>query len=220
MSNLAQITDLNGRRVLIMFSGGLDSTHLLHAVLTKTDADVVAHHCELHFGCVNYQRAESRFVLLMRRWMSRNLRPFRLTSSSIDVSRIQSNSPHMIPLATIASLAAYSEGFGESDVILTGRNSSEDAETGPLYASLLARLKENAVAAAYAFGAHPAFTALDPPPTREQQGAELPDDLLRLVISCKKPIVRAHAPNGYAPCGTCLKCAHLRRALSTVKGAA
>lgn len=64
-----RLDELNGRKVMVAWSGGLDSTWTLWKVLTETDAEVHAHHIRIAGGSDARTEAEGMAVadLLDRR---------------------------------------------------------------------------------------------------------------------------------------------------------
>ena len=78
--------------MLVMFSGGLDSTAMLHQLLTETDADLRVHHIRM---ANREQRAEAEQAAVERiiAWCRSRYRPFRYSESALDFTALDAIPP-------------------------------------------------------------------------------------------------------------------------------
>lgn len=227
-----RLDELNRKRVLIVWSGGLDSTSLVYRVMTETTAMVYTHFVDLDYGVPEATEAARAAVTAQRAWLQENVRDWEHSESSARIDGILHEWPNSVLrgsgapsllyyYTTHAAAAAIFHGFWEGDFVLSGRNSDADAPLGSRKERLLAKYKEFAIAAAYQLGPAPTFAALNPPPTRAEALAALPDELRAMLVSCPRPVADPTSPTGWRDCGKCYDCVdltpeeHVKAALPT-----
>ena len=71
--------------VLLLFSGGMDSTYLLHYYLSQTDLSVHAHYISMRHPSIQRWKAEDIAVNNIIEYCQQHYRPFEFSSSSVEV---------------------------------------------------------------------------------------------------------------------------------------
>lgn len=208
---------LPGRRYLVLWSGGLDSTWSLHALLTRTDAEVFAHHVVKRSRTDDGRalsegwRYELNAVRRMRPWLAARVRGFAYSESMIDLTAFPNFSRDTITALFLASQAAKSWRLGPRDALVLGGNADDDRLNDPapeLYWRSAFRnlLSRQLVQAAMQEVRVPEIVTLLPAPTRAQQVANLPDELTAMTASCRNPRRDSGPEPAFRPCGACTTC--------------
>jgi len=199
----------SGRSVtLVMFSGGIDSTHLLWHLLTETDDVVLAHHVHL----INAERrhpAEARACKAIVTHLKDRHRDFFYTESAVDRSRFKVFGTDVITVAAEGGIAA-SNFLADTGVMpqrwTLGINAEEAAEVSD---HAVKRLP-------FVLAAMSASTWPNTPPRyfrpaikpKAQLIAEIGDDLASLCWTCRRPV---WADDGaWRACGKCKTCTLMR----------
>lgn len=210
------------RKVLVLWSGGLDSTYTLVKLLKDSHHDVYAHHVIKksrtddgktlsHLG-----KYEARAVRLMQPWIAQHFRPFAYSESAVDLSAFPNFARDMVTSFFFGAQAAMTWGFQREDKIFTGENADED-QAGVPELALRYRWQYNTlvyqhlVQAVMGTDRAPDLTWLNPAPTRQQQADELPPELYHMAVCCRDP--KPIDDNNYEACGVCVPCV----SLSTVR---
>lgn len=224
--NAASIT-MRRRKYLVMWSGGLDSTWTLHELLSKSEADVFAHHVAKRSRSDDGEEISSSFdyertaVRNMLGWMSDNLRPFEFSESFVDLTAFPSFARDMTTSIFMSTQAAMSWGFTPDDRIFMGSNGDED-DTNSTEPSNLYRAESNMMLyrgmmqAVTQADRTPEITWLMPAPTRHTEITDLPDALVEMAACCRHPL--ADGSGDYLPCGTCVTCKSLGKHLPKYRG--
>ena len=212
-------SELGRRRVMVAWSGGLDSTWCLYKLLAETDARVHAHFVGLP---PRFREAAMGSRATWRgRWeadavrklvpLLSTVRPFGFTRSFLDLSSIGSTAADSYWAIFLAAMAAHAEGFGDGDIITSGLNDEGGSMLTPpadLPADRwphpnVSRADHRALVRA-AFRRTfdlPQYRALTPLPSRLDQLTSLPDAIADAAHSCRFP----EGATGEA-CGKCKPC--------------
>ena len=203
------------RKSLVMWSGGLDSTWSLLKLLRETDEDVYVHHVHKRSRTDDGRQisklfeAESQAIKAMRVWLKEHERPFVYSESAVDLTAFSTFARDISTCLFFAAQAAMTWGFQPSDRIVTGANSDDDA-LGDGDASEMWRLRlrvllnRHLLESVMQSSDVPESDFLTPAPSRREQAAYLPKDLLALVVCCRSPVEVFEG--GHTPCGTCQTC--------------
>ena len=197
--------------LLIMLSGGLDSTYLLKKALTESDDDVLVHHVHL-INPEERHRAEERACKEIRAYCAKTFRSFHYSEST--VMRNQLKSFFGFDVMT----AAFEAGIASSNyTVKTGKlvtkwmlgDCAEDAQS-PL---LQIPNRYDAIRGAALAGAWPEtppeFVNFTGPPKKEIL-EYLGSDLASLCWTCRRPLRTSY---GHRVCGKCHTCQIVAEAL-------
>jgi len=186
-----------------MFSGGIDSTHALKDLLTKTDDGVIVHHIHM-VNSEKRHRPEAKAAREIVNYCRENFRNFAYSESLINRSRLKVAGFDVITVAGEAGVIANNFLFKTGrhvDRIMIGTNQEEeDAEARDVPDRLPHFL------AALAASSYP-----NPPPRFEtpeikpkaQLVAELGGALVEKCWTCRRPI---ETEGRFMPCGECKTC--------------
>lgn len=203
------------RKSLVMWSGGLDSTWSLLKLLRDTDEDIYVHHVHKRSRTDDGREisklfeAESQAIKAMRVWLKEHERPFVYSESAVDLTAFSTFARDVSTCYFFASQAAMTWGFQSTDRIVTGANSDDDA-LGDADASAVWRTRfrvltnRHLIESVMQTSDVPDNGFLKPVPSRREQAAYLPKDLLALVVCCRSPV--EVFDGGHTPCGTCQTC--------------
>jgi 7-cyano-7-deazaguanine synthase in queuosine biosynthesis len=189
---------------LVMFSGGLDSTAMLVELLARGADELRVHHIRM----VNKEgrdRAEQRAVDSIVAYCRARYRAFRYSESALDFSELEAIPIDYLSIAFVAcQVAIDTPGCGRvavaalaSDTDIDNRLARQRSVFDALYECYRARkLGEPRVEWIYPVYHTP----------KGELAAALPQDLLELTWSCRRPV------DGYRPCLVCKAC-HAREGL-------
>ena len=187
-------------KILVMFSGGLDSTYLLHLILQDTrykHMDVEAHHIRL-FNVEKRVRAEEAAIeKLMKYFQSNDYRKFELTFSNLELP--SRNNRFMWDSDAISFTAGYLCSIDPSiKSVVIGMNSS-DIEPG---SDVTRFTRSNEI-----FCAFTDIEKLYPlnNMSKHEIFNSLPDGLRKLTWSCRTPVYNFGIPVKCGRCKTCLQ---------------
>ena len=206
-----------GRRYLVLWSGGLDSTWSLHTLLSRTDAKVFAHHVVKRSRTDDGRavsegwRYELDAVRRMRPWLEARVRGFAYSESMIDLTAFPRFARDTVTALFLASQAAKSWRLGPRDAFVLGGNADDDRLNDPApefywrgaFRSLLSRQLVQAVMQEVRV---PEVVTLLPAPTRARQVTDLPDELAAMTASCRNPRRDSGTELAFRPCGACVTC--------------
>jgi 7-cyano-7-deazaguanine synthase in queuosine biosynthesis len=184
------------KSILVVWSGGLDSTYVLYKYLTETDYPVMAHHILLQNRNEFRWHQEQRAVENIKDWLKHSCRNFRYTESSY----YNSLSGKDITLCLfIASQVAHGlVGADTKEIIVATGRIMEDDERTPIHTQddvFWAGVKDIEIPVSLE---RPIRTM-----TKRDIIEECPKELVDLTWSCRQP----EFINGAAiPCGTCHAC--------------
>jgi 7-cyano-7-deazaguanine synthase in queuosine biosynthesis len=200
--------------VLLMLSGGVDSTWLLHHYLGETNQRVHAHHISMRYPHQERWRAEDPACERIVAWCRENMREFEYSTSRFDLDfhRIGWDSDLQLLVASKVAL-----NLGPGPITLALGWCAEDLER-PRVRERQERGVTPALWRALCESAgRPNLTRDIAMPIVERRlskadlVAQLPDDLLELTWSCRSPVFT----DGTArPCGRCHACGVRRGAPS------
>lgn len=199
-------------KILVMWSGGIDSTALLYHLLTQTDHEVHAHHIHID-NAERRNGAERVSIIHQYRWLVQNCRRFNYDESriSLDLTPL----PADIEVAYfIAGTLARLQGF---DAIAAGKCKDDDyaikfdgggerRDYGEKIAGDHWQRARNILQATVDDRKGLVYrTPFYDKPKREA-AASLPPELLALCWSCRRPIYDGSTLGAYQPCNKCHAC--------------
>jgi len=181
-----------------MFSGGLDSTAMLVKLLAQSRDELRVHHVHM----VNREgrdRAEHRAVESIVAYLRKRYRPFRYSESALEFSSLEAIPIDYLSLAFVACQVAIDTpgctriaiGSLASDTDIGNRRARQKRVFDVMHECYRARkLGEPQV--------EWVFPVFETP--KAELAAALPQELLDLTWSCRRPI------NGFQPCRVCKAC--------------
>jgi diphthamide synthase (EF-2-diphthine--ammonia ligase) len=204
------------RRMLVTWSGGLDSTYGLVRVLRETDDDIHVHH--IHRFAPHDDKSdpaqssqyEAAAVGRMLPIIRERYRDFTYSESLVDNTAFPQFAPDATTVLLFAGCVAKRLGFGAQDRILDVMNSDEDGDWGPASMSgILLRMNSlNVLKLVSRTDAVPALHTYDGIPSKAEEVAYLPRDLVDMNASCRAPRLVGGA---WRNCGICRKCRSFAR---------
>lgn len=184
--------------MLVMFSGGLDSTAMLVKLLAEEHEELRVHHIRM----TNAERrdlAESRAVRAIVAYCRARYRAFRYSESALDFSALEAIPIDYLAIAFVACQVAIDTpgcnrvavGALAADTDIVNRSARQQRVFEEMYACYRARkLGEPRV--------EWIFPVYHTP--KAELAASLPRELLDLTWSCRRPV------DGFRPCGACKAC--------------
>jgi 7-cyano-7-deazaguanine synthase in queuosine biosynthesis len=115
-----------GNKLLVLLSGGLDSTTMLYKYLTETQREIHVHHISLGGQFGNRDGVELEHVMRIVKWLRDNTRWFEFSYSSIEMPGFTGATSHTL-YALMASLMVLSEGYSG---VATGRIATDNTVNG------------------------------------------------------------------------------------------
>lgn len=203
--------------VLVMFSGGVDSTFMLYHYLKNTDFKIHVHHISLRYPSEPRWKEEdisSRKIVEF----CRNIRPFDYSESRVDVGfykYVGRDSDTQLLMASkvapnIKGKVSIALGWLYSDYqddILNGRATGRITEKlwEALCDSMDKNLGENV-------DREILFPLIDMKISKKEILKAIPQELLILTWSCRRPV--KDNKNISRPCGKCHPCSDIKMALA------
>ena len=201
-----------GRRdscILLMLSGGLDSTYLLHHYLTHSDVAVHVHHVSIRYPEQPRWKFEAEAVQRIVPHCQREYRPFAFTTSSFSLDLAgdvgwDSDLQLLVASKVVPSIRApwitvalgwSAEDLEHPSVVERARRDVTPTLWRALWASLNNRTPVNPVLA---------MPLLEGNIRKEQMMQALPRELARMTWSCRSSTASTDTPA--RPCGTCRPC--------------
>ncbi len=184
-----------------MFSGGLDSTAMLVRLLTESDEPLRVHHIRMENREMRAD-AEQAAVEAIVGWCRARYRPFRYSESGLDFRGLEAIPIDYLCIAFVACQVAIDTpgctrvaiGALKSDTDIDDRSARQRRVFDEMYGCYRARkLGEPAMEWVY-----PVYQE-----TKAGLARRLPDELVALTWSCRRPISLA---GRVQPCGTCKAC--------------
>jgi len=204
------------RRMLVTWSGGLDSTYGLVRVLRETDDEVYVHH--IHRFAPHDDKSdpaqscryEADAVGKMLPIIRERYRDFAYSESLVDNTAFPQFAPDATTVLLLAGCMAKRLGFGPEDRILDVMNSDEDGDWGAASMSgILLRMNSlNILKLVSRSEAVPPLYTYDGIPTKAEEVAYLPRELVELNASCRAPRL---VDGAWQNCGICRKCRSFAR---------
>jgi hypothetical protein len=211
------------RRMLVTWSGGLDSTYGLVRVLRETDDEIFVHHIHRFAphddkndpaqSCRYEATAVGRMLPLIRE----RYRDFAYSESLVDNTSFPQFAPDATTVLLFAGCMAKRLRFGPEDRILDVMNSDEDGDWGPgSMSGILLRmnslnilklvLRNEEVSPLYTY---------ENIPSKAEEVAYLPRELVELNASCRAPRL---VDGVWQNCGICRKCRSFAKMGVTLPG--
>ncbi|MGD2045982.1 MAG: hypothetical protein PVJ80_16620 [Gemmatimonadota bacterium] len=192
--------------VLLMFSGGVDSTWLLHHYLSETDLRVHAHHISIRYPHQKRWRAEDPACEKIVDWCRNNLRGFEYSVSrfELDFHRIGWDSDLQLLVASKVAL-----NLGPGPITLALGWCTDDLERPRVRERQERGITPRLWEALCESAGRPLLSRTIAMPIVEQGLSkkdlldQLPDGLLELTWSCRNPVFTHGTPR---PCGECHAC--------------
>jgi hypothetical protein len=204
------------RRMLVTWSGGLDSTYGLVRVLRETDDEIHVHHIHRFAphddnsdpaqSCRYEAAAVDRMLPIIRE----RYRDFTYSESLVDNTAFPQFAPDATTVLLFAGCVAKRLGFGPEDRILDVMNSDEDGDWGPVSMSgILLRMNSLGILKLVSRAeAIPALHTYEDIPSKAEEVAYLSRDLVEMNASCRAPRL---ADGIWRNCGICRKCRSFAR---------
>lgn len=199
------------RKLLVTWSGGLDSTYGLVRVLRETDDEVFVHHIHRfapHDGkstaaqsCAYEAVAITRMLPVIRA----RYRDFTYSESLVDNTLFPQFAPDATTVMLLAACAAKRSGFRPDDRILDVMNKDEDGHWAPgsISGRLLYMNTRHILKLVLRSDLVPDLYTYDGIPTKAEEVAYLPEDLVQMNASCRAP---QWLDGIWRSCGVCRKC--------------
>ena len=198
-------------KAAICLTGGMDSLWAFWKLATETDDELHAYYAVIR-GRSRWARAEEAAFRQAVAWVTTHIRPVKADVIRVDVWAVLPYLRAPSLAVTLVAARCIGEGFGEGDLIYTGRNSTDDETEfrGHVYGygrPDLPKTREIDITAArqgmvdLLFETHanrPTVTSFKPAPTRAQMVEDLPPALQDIVASCSNP---KQIDGSWMPCG-------------------
>jgi 7-cyano-7-deazaguanine synthase in queuosine biosynthesis len=209
-----------GRRCLVLWSGGVDSTYTLLRLLRDSGEAVYSHHVRIERGPGADCRGdlEEAAIARLRPALVEAGRAFVHTASRVDLGAIGTPGGEAGLLGFLSAHAAMAHRFTPFDRVLVGVNADLDPGWVPGSAACALRRARLAAALRAAWGCDevPQVYLWDPRPTKAAMWHDLGPRLAPLTASCLHPR-REHGSVAPEPCGACARCAWRARAMGDVR---
>jgi hypothetical protein len=204
------------RRMLVTWSGGLDSTYGLVRVLREEADEIHVHHIHRFAphddnsdpaqSCGYEAAAVGRMLPIIRE----RYRDFTYSESLVDNTAFPQFAPDATTVLLLAGCVAKRLGFGPEDRILDVMNSDEDGDWGPASMSgILLRMNSlNILKLVSRAEAIPSLHTYDGIPSKAEEVAYLPPELVEMNASCRAPRL---IDGIWRNCGVCRKCRSFAR---------
>lgn len=194
--------------VLLMFSGGVDSTYLLHHYLTKTDFPLHVHHISLRYPQFNRWKAEDPAAQNILAYCRDHYRGFDYSESRFDMPPFRligrDSDLHLLVASKVGP------NLPGSKITLALGQCLEDIESPVAQDRIRRQVLPNLWKALIASNdngdkLNPVISRplIDQRIPKKEIYSTLPPDLLKLCWSCRMPVFRGET--GY-PCGRCQTC--------------
>ena len=198
-------------KVVVMYSGGMDSVSLLWNLLEHTEHDVHVHSIHLHNKEGRY-KAEAHAILNTIQYMKENQRPFEFSSSVYSYMAKGCGGRDMALYLFQASRVAAGEGRS-SAAVYTGDYNMGKVESAEAYGILSAMSTGKRFRPVWATP----FDNMTSIPVERSKGIymSMPEPLREMYWSCRKP---TEVGEGFLTCGECHACkrqAHMKESLKT-----
>lgn len=193
------IQGTKNEKVLIMYSGGMDSTSLLWNILEHTDQEVHVHAIHLH-NREGRHAAEAQAIHDTIKYIQENQRPFEFSSSTYSwMSKYPGGKDMSLALFQAGRVMA---GTGEVfNVIYTGDYNMTKEETAEAYGVFNALMVNRRIKPIWATPID--FMTKVSVDRSLNVYLSMPEELRELYWSCRKPV---EGPSGRLTCGVCHAC--------------
>jgi len=188
---------VDGARVLVMFSGGLDSAALLKLMLTETQNKIWVHHISMRTKPHRWE-AEDPAAFKCLRYFSNYYRPFTFSESVIDIEKDVSGWRDIELIAFLGSLYARENKAG---FVVSGQKKA-DPTNSSLPDEWLARRKfESDMLKLFYPSACWVYPIVEW--SKQKIADYLEPELRQLTWSCRIPVKKNDT---WIPCGHCFAC--------------
>ena len=194
--------------VLLMFSGGVDSTFLLHYYLTKTDLPLHVHHISLRYPQFNRWKSEAPAVRKILSFCKDNYRSFSFSASRFDMPPLRLVGRDSDLQLLVAS--KIGPNLSGSKITVALGQCLEDIESPAARERIRKQVLPNlwkALIASVDQGEklNPVISRplIDQKISKKEIFTLLPPELLKLCWSCRVPEFRGDVSY---PCGSCQTC--------------
>lgn len=218
-----QVVARSRRKLLVTWSGGLDSTYGLVRVLSEAEDDVFVHH--IHRFAPHDDKSvaaqsggyEAVAVGKMLPLIRERYRYFAYSESLVDNTSFPQFAPDATTVLLFAGCMARRLGFGPEDRILDVMNKDEDGDWSPASMSgkLLRMNSRHILKLVQRTEEIPDLYTYEDIPTKAEEVAYLPRDLVALNASCRAPRL---VGGNWRNCGVCRKCRSFARMGITLPG--
>jgi 7-cyano-7-deazaguanine synthase in queuosine biosynthesis len=187
--------------MLVMFSGGLDSTAMLVKLLTETKDALRVHHVRM---ANREDRAEAEQAAVERivAWCRERYRPFRYSESALDFQELAAIPIDYLCVAFVAcQVAIDTPGCNRIAVAALARDTDIEnraARQRRVFDALYECYRARKLGEAEVRWVYPVYHA-----TKRELAAVLPRELLEMTWSCRRPV---RAAQGFRACGACKAC--------------
>jgi 7-cyano-7-deazaguanine synthase in queuosine biosynthesis len=187
--------------MLVMFSGGLDSTAMLVKLLTETQDALRVHHIRM---ANREDRAEAEQAAVERivAWCRERYRPFRYSESALDFQELEAIPIDYLCVAFVAcQVAIDTPGCNRIAVAALARDTDIEnraARQRRVFDALYECYRARKLGEAEVQWVYPVYHA-----TKRELAAVLPRELLEMTWSCRRPV---RAAQGFRACGACKAC--------------
>jgi 7-cyano-7-deazaguanine synthase in queuosine biosynthesis len=186
-------------KVIVMYSGGMDSVALAWSLLEHTEHEVHIHSIHLDNSEGRY-KAEANAIQSSIMWLRENQRPFEFSSCIYSYNA-------KYPGGRDMSLALFQAGRVISTMVkpvvavFTGDYNMSKEESAEAYAALCALFINKTTKPVWAAP----FDYMSKIPVERSLGVyfSMPEELRKLYWSCRKP---KETPMGFLTCGVCHAC--------------
>jgi len=204
------------RKLLVTWSGGLDSTYGLVRVLRETEDDIFVHHIHRFAphddksAAAESGRYEATAVGKMLPLIRERYRDFAYSESLIDNTAFPQFAPDATTVLMFAGCMVRRLEFGPEDRILDVMNKDEDGDWSPASMSgkLLRMNSRHILKLVQRTDEIPDLYTYEDIPTKAEEVAYLPRDLVELNASCRAPRL---IDGSWRNCGICRKCRSFAR---------
>jgi|GEM_PF-1860876 len=209
--------------VLLMFSGGVDSTYLLHHFLTKTNFPLHVHHISLRYPQFNRWKMEDPAVENILSYCRSNFREFEYSTSRFDLDPLRlvgrDSDLHLMVASKIGPNLAGDKitlALGHCLEDIEGPDMQERVQRQVL--PKLWRALIDSVDGEKKLNPVISRPLIDQKITKKAIFRTLPDELIQLCWSCRMPDYQNGATG--LPCGRCQTCQKNEKILSHLGKAA
>lgn len=193
--------------ILVMFSGGLDSTAVLYEVLTETEEDIHVHHIILRNKEFRWE-VESIAVKSISDYLSKHTRSFQFTQNMWGFLQFQRFIGWDMDIVFFTA-AQIAKNKTEINKVAIGSRINPSYQT-----KRREQRMERSLAvwnACFMHYSHDVPQIIKPVGNKDKKDLinDMPEDLVRLTWSCRKPV--REKQGSFKRCGTCQTCQQMKK---------